>query len=174
MNKLRWASAVALLMAGNPLLAEDIKPGLWKISVEARVAATPDWKPDPFESTQCLTEDDAKHPDRLLAGMGAQGVSGCDFANREYSGGSMKFDLSCAGPLALKGHGEVAFAATRLDGTLDVSFADAGQGGQATAMQNRLHAVYLGDCAGAGGTVMPALPPGMSLPAAIPTAPSGE
>lgn len=174
MNNIRIAAAAALLVAGHPLWAEDIKPGLWKISVEARVAATPDWKPDPFEITQCLTEADAKNPDRLLAGFGTQGVSGCDYLNRQYSGSTVKFDLSCAGSMALKGHGEVGFSATSMDGTLDVSFVDAAQGGQATAMQNKLHAVYLGDCAGAGGTGLPALPPGVSLPAITPPAPPAE
>jgi hypothetical protein len=174
MNKLRWMAAWALLAANNPLLAEDIQPGLWKISVEARVAATPDWKPDPFEITQCLTEAEAKNPDQLLAGFGTQGASGCDYLNRQYSGNTVKFELSCAGALALKGHGEVGFSATSMDGTLEVSFVDAAQGGQATAMRNKLHAVYLGDCPATSASRLPALPPGVSLPTITPPAPSAE
>lgn len=174
MNQFRWMAAWALLAASNSPCAEDIKPGLWKISVEARVAASPDWRPDPFETTQCLTEAEAKNPDQLLAGFGAQGVGGCEYLNREYSGGRMRFDLSCTGALALKGHGEVGFSATSMDGTLEVSFADAAQGGQATAMRNTLHAVYLGDCPATGAGRLPALPPGVSLPAITPPAPPAE
>jgi hypothetical protein len=160
MKTIHVAAVASLLALSFPLPAEDIRPGLWKISLESRVAATPDWKPDPVELTQCLTEADARNPEQLLTGMGSQGVTGCDFANRAYSGGHVSFDLNCAGALGLKGHGEVDFSATRLDGTLDVSFADAGLGGQQTAMQNKLNAVYVGDCAAAGGSA-PAMPGGM-------------
>ncbi|MGZ8217217.1 DUF3617 domain-containing protein [Methylomagnum sp.] len=163
MKAIQTLTALALILGGSAAIAEDIKPGLWKISLESSVAASPGWNPEPFVLTQCLTEDDARNPDRLLAGMGGQGVTGCDFLNRDYSSGHVRFDLNCAGQLGLTGHGEMSFSATRLDGTLDVSFADAGQGGQNTAMQNKLHAVYLGSCNAAGGTA-PAPPSAMVAP----------
>jgi hypothetical protein len=144
MNPIRISLTLALLAVCANVSAEDIKPGLWKISLESRVAASPDWQPKPFELTQCLTENDARNPDRLLAGLGGQGVSGCDFLNRDYSGSHVRFDLSCAGSLGLTGHGEMDFSATSLNGVLDVTSG----GAEKIAMQNKLHAVYLGSCAG--------------------------
>jgi hypothetical protein len=170
---LPFAAALALLAAGSSPLAEGIKPGLWKISLESRVAAAPGWQPEPFEITQCLSEADAQNPDRLLAGMGTEGVSGCDFLNRDYSGNRVRFGLSCAGQLGLTGQGEMNFTDTSMEGTIDVSFADAGQGGERTAMQNRLHAVYLGNCTGTGGSG-PAASGATNLPGLLPPAPSAE
>jgi hypothetical protein len=147
MNKLRLSAMLALFAASNGLPAEDIKPGLWKISLESSVANTPDWRPEPFELTQCLTENDARNPDRLLAGMGGSGAFGCELLNRQTTGDHIGFDLRCAGDLGLQGHGEVSFTATSLDGVLDVNFG----AGEQTGMHNKLHAVYLGSCAETGG-----------------------
>jgi hypothetical protein len=146
--------ALSLLSPGLP--AQDIRPGLWRITLESRVAATPGWQPAPFELTQCLTEDDARHPERLLTGLGGSGVSGCDFPSRNYGDGHLGFEVSCAGQLGLTGHGELDFTATRIDGTLDVSLG----AGERIDMGNALHAVYLGECAGSGA----APPAAMGLP----------
>lgn len=174
-------TAFVLIVVSGAASAEDMKPGLWKISLESRVPAAPDWTPEPFVATQCLTEEDARHPDRLMAGMAGQGVTGCDFANQDYSAGRLRFDVKCAGALGLAGQGEVTYSATRLDGNMDVSFADETQEGQKTVMQNQLHAEYLGQCNSAGGSMpslpsakgLPALPPTMSLPG-MPPAPPAE
>jgi hypothetical protein len=171
MKSIQTVASLTLVFAGSAVIAEDIQPGLWKISMESSVAASPGWKPEPFVLTQCLTEEDARHPDQLLAGLGGQGVTGCDFLNRDYSAGRMSFDVKCGGALGMGGHGEMSLSATRLDGTLDVSFADAGQGGQNTLMQNKLHAEYLGQCNAAGGAGL-ALPPAMGAPATLPALPA--
>lgn len=143
--------AVALLAAGLGAAAEEIKPGLWQISLESRVAATPDWNPEPFQQTQCLTEHDAQNPDQFLSGMATAGASGCDFLNRQASANHLGFDVSCGGTLGIKGHGEVDFTAITLEGILNISFvADAGTA-EVTEMQNKIRAVYLGACPSGGG-----------------------
>jgi hypothetical protein len=121
---------------------DDVKPGLWDIALESGVSASPDWKPQPFAMKQCLSEADAKNPDRLLLGMGSSGATGCDFLNRQYSGNTLSFDVSCAGTLGLKGHGQVTYTATSVDGFLNVTV----DGGGQIDMQNKIHARYLGDC----------------------------
>ena len=140
-------AALVLFALSHDLPAQDIRPGLWKITLESRVAATPDWQPQPFSLTQCLTQDDADHPELLLTGTGGTGVSGCDFPNRQYTEGHVSFDVSCAGALGLSGHGELSFTATRIDGNLDVSIG----GAEKTDMGNRFQAEYLGECAEGGG-----------------------
>jgi hypothetical protein len=171
MKTIHVAALASLLALSGPLEAEQIRPGLWKISLESRVAESPDWKPEPVTMTQCLTESDAKNPDQVLLWMGAQGVNGCDLPQRAYSGNHLSFDLNCAGTLGLKGHGEIDFSATRVDGTMDVSFADSAQGGQQTAMQNKLQAEYLGACGGGAAGSAPALPGGLG--AGVPSLPAG-
>ena len=144
--KLTALSLVALTT--NSFAVEDITPGLWKISMESGGAATPDWKPQPFELSQCLTASDAQNPDQLLLGMSSSGATGCDILNRQYSGNTLTFDVSCAGTLGLKGHGQVSFTATSLDGTLDVTMG----GEEKIDMQNKIHASYLGVCPATGNT----------------------
>ena len=150
MNKLLVYVAFGLvLVVTSSFAVEDIRPGLWKISMESGVAATPDWKPQPFEISQCLTAADAQNPDRLLFGMSSSGATGCDFLNRQYSGNTLTFDVSCAGTLGIKGHGQVTYTATSFDGFLNVSVG----GEEKFDMQNKLHASYLGDCPTTGGAL---------------------
>lgn len=144
----KTSATLSLLLLLNTATAEDIKPGIWRISLEASVAATPDWKPQPFEMTQCLTANDAKNPDRLLLGMASPGATGCNFLNRSYVGNTLVFDISCPGTLGISGHGEAVFTATKVEGFLD---ANIGGGAERIDMQNRIHASYLGPCAGADG-----------------------
>ena len=143
-------AAMSLVVGLNPVLAaEDIKPGLWSISLESGVAASPDWKPQPFVSNQCLTEADAQNPDRLLLSVGSSGATGCDFSNRQYSGNTLTFDVTCAGTLGIKGHGQVSYTPNTVDGFLNIS-----TGGEIQVdMQNKIHATYLGDCPATGGAL---------------------
>ena len=50
--------ATAAAIAATASRAADISPGLWEISMETRVAATPGFAPEPFKLTQCFTADD--------------------------------------------------------------------------------------------------------------------
>jgi hypothetical protein len=146
MKTFQALTAMALMGTGMGAVAEEVQPGLWRITLESRVAATPDWNPEPFQLTQCLTEQDAQQPERLLTGLGASGVSGCEFSNRQASAQHLNFDLHCGGDLKIKGHGEVDFTATRLEGFLNVRFAAGEDGAETVDMQNRMQAVYLGNC----------------------------
>ena len=143
MKKTSTITALGLALAVFTVqAAEDIRPGLWKISMESGVAASPEWKPQPFGINQCLTEADAQNPDRLLLTMGSSGATGCDFLNRQYAGNTLTFDVSCAGTLGLKGHGQVTYSATTVDGFLNVTMG----GDMKVEMQNKIHANYLGEC----------------------------
>jgi opacity protein-like surface antigen len=148
MNKIKLLAALSVMALFSPAQAEDIKPGLWKISMVSGVAATPDWKPQPFELTQCLTESDAQNPAQLLLGMGSAGATGCDFPRKQQSGNTLSFDVVCAGTLGIRGQGQVTYTATSLDGFLNVSF---GGGAEKTDMQNKMSASYVGACPAGGG-----------------------
>lgn len=136
-------SAIALCSNAS---ADDIRPGLWKISLEARVEASPEWQPEAFALTQCLTESDARDPARLLANWSGTGVSGCEFFDQRRSPGRLAFAFRCSGDLGVRGRGEVAFAATSLEGTLDADMGEA----EKVDVRSKLRATYLGPCPNSG------------------------
>ena len=35
--------------------AQDVSPGLWQLTIETRVSATPDFVPAPYTLNQCFT-----------------------------------------------------------------------------------------------------------------------
>ncbi|MCC6136612.1 MAG: DUF3617 domain-containing protein [Candidatus Contendobacter sp.] len=147
----RWIAAILLAVSMNGI-AEDIQPGLWRITLESRVAATPDWNPEPFQLSQCLTTADAQNPEQLLVGLSTSGVSGCEFLNRQASGQRLQFEVRCGGALGIQGQGTVDFTATTVAGVLNAHFAATDDAAEAVEMQNQLQAVYVGPCPAGGGT----------------------
>jgi hypothetical protein len=142
-----WLGVVVTWMAvTSPVMAEGIQPGLWQITLESRVAATADWNPEPFQLTQCLTEQDAQNPDRLLTGLSTSDASGCEFSNRQASEQHLRFEVRCAGTLGIAGQGRVDFTATTVKGVLTVRFTALDDATAPVEMQNQLQAVYLGPC----------------------------
>lgn len=122
--------------------ANDILPGLWEITLNTKVAVSQNWAPPPVQLSRCLTESDAINPERLFADAGMMGVMGCSFDNRQLRAGHVSFDVACEGKLGITGHGDMDFTAKSIDGSLDVRFGEA----ERTAMQNKLHAIYKGEC----------------------------
>lgn len=118
---LKLILAIGLTILADLAHAEGVRPGLWKLSLESAVAQSPDWKPQPFDLTQCLTESDAQNPGSLLLGMSSPGASGCEFPSRQYVGNRFTFEVSCGGSLGLQGHGQLDYTATSLDGFIDVT-----------------------------------------------------
>ena len=126
-----------------PALAADLSPGLWEITVDARVAAAPNLSTGPLKLTQCLTAADARDPSRVLGGVSNPGASGCAYSNKTDSGGIFSFSMQCAGSLALQSRGTVAYSADSMNGTIT---AIANIGGQRTEITNRVAARRLGAC----------------------------
>lgn len=147
----RWVAAILFATSMNGI-AEDIQPGLWRITLESRVAATPDWNPEPFQLNQCLTIADAQNPEQLLIGLSTSGASGCEFLNRQTSGQRLQFEVQCSGTLGIHGQGTVDFTATTVTGILNARFAATDNTTEAVEMQNQLRAVYIGPCPAGSGT----------------------
>jgi hypothetical protein len=101
--------------------AEDIAPGLWELSLEARVDSEPGFQPGPMTLNQCVTQDDAKDPSKLLGPMATAGATGCGYSEKSYVGQKFSFTMQCSGTLELKTTGEVIFSATMLRGTITTS-----------------------------------------------------
>ena len=110
--------ALALASAAR---ADDIAPGLWELTLEARVASEPDFQPGPMTLNQCVTQEDARDPSKLLGPIAAAGATGCSYSERSYAGQEFRFTMQCSGTLELKTTGEVTFTATTLRGLLTSS-----------------------------------------------------
>jgi hypothetical protein len=132
--------AVALTSVAR---AEDIAPGLWELSLEARVDAEPDFQPGPMTLNQCVTADDARDPSKILGPLASAGASGCSYSEKRYAGQEFRFTMHCSGTLELKTTGEVTFSATMLRGMITTSSVI---DGKKVEFKSALVGRRLGDC----------------------------
>ncbi len=136
-------AAFQLALCSAPSLAADMSPGMWEITLEARVAAQPGFAPEPFRLTQCLTAADTRDPSKVLGGLANPGASGCTYTDKVYAGNTFRFSMQCAGNFAIQSQGEVSFTADAMNGTIT---AVANVGGQKTEFSNKVSARRLGGC----------------------------
>ena len=127
----------------SPVLATDMTPGLWEITLEGRVAAQPGFAAGPVRLTQCLTAADTMDPGMLLGGLANPGASGCTYTSKAYSGNTFRFSMQCAGILTMHSQGEVSFSADAMSGSMD---AVTNVGGEKTEFSSRVSARRLGGC----------------------------
>ncbi len=124
-------------------LAGDLSPGLWEITLETRVDASPEFAPQPVRLTQCLKETDTRDPGRLLGGLSNPGASDCAYSDERYTGDRFQFAMQCGGSLGLRTQGDVSFTSTTMSGFITST---AMVNGQAIQFRNRVSARRLGDC----------------------------
>jgi len=123
--------------------AEDLAPGLWELSLEAKVDAEPGFQPGPITVNQCVSKSDTRDPSKLLAPIASAGASGCNYSEKSYVGQKFRFAMQCSGTLELKTTGEVTFSATALRGTLTTS---SSIDGKTVELKSTLVGRRLGDC----------------------------
>jgi hypothetical protein len=136
-------AGVMLATLAPASFAADIQPGLWELMVESRVAASPDFSPEPVTIKQCLTEQDAQDPSRVLGGVANPGATDCTYTEASFAGNVFRFKMQCAGSLGIQARGEITYSATSMDGVI---FTTVDMAGQATEMQSRVAAHRLGGC----------------------------
>ncbi len=117
-----------------------ISPGLWQISVQSNTDAI---AMQPVQVNQCLTAADAKDPSRLLGSISNPGASACSYTNRNYSGNTFSFAMTCAGTFAITAVGSVTFTATTISGAINTS---SNINGEPIEMKNVVMAKRVGDC----------------------------
>ena len=134
----------ALLLTPLSAAAGDLSPGLWEISMETRVPASPDFAPPPFHRTQCLRSEDARDPTSLLGDISTAGATGCSYSDKTYSGNTFSFTMQCSGTYGLQSRGQVSYSAETVEGRI-TSTANLG-GGAAVQTENTLSARRIGGC----------------------------
>jgi hypothetical protein len=97
---------------------EDIGPGLWELSLEARVDSDPGFQPGPMTLNQCITQDAASDPSKLAGPIAAAGATGCSCSEKSYVGQEFRLTMQGSGTLELTTTGEVTFSATMLRGMI--------------------------------------------------------
>jgi len=117
----RILAVLLLAAAASPSLADDIQPGLWELSLETRVPASPEYAPPPVTLRQCLTDQDARDPSRVLGGVANPGATDCVYTDRRYAGGRFHFAMECGGAFGIRASGDIGYSAAAMDGTLTSS-----------------------------------------------------
>ena len=115
------ALGLGLLACAAVGASGDLAPGLWELSLSAKVPAEPGFDPGSFTVTQCLTAGDAANPSKILGPLTTPSSGQCSFANTSYAGGNLRFSMVCNGTLGLKTTGEVSYSATTMHGELTTS-----------------------------------------------------
>lgn len=136
-------ACLALLALPSLAAADDPVPGLWEISLEARVAAEPGFQPPAQSISQCLTKADARDPSRVLGPLAGSGGADCRYTRAGYEDNVFRFALQCTSPLPLATTGEVTFSASAVHGTLTTISKIAGHD---VEFKSTLTGRRLGDC----------------------------
>jgi hypothetical protein len=123
--------------------AADIQPGLWKLTLETRVPATPDFPSAPNTMNQCMTAQDAQDPAHVFGSAANPGASDCTFTEKSLVDNTLHFKMQCAGSLGIQTQGKITYSATSMEGNL-VSTANIM--GKPTVFHIRITAHRLGDC----------------------------
>jgi len=126
-----------------PVFADDVQPGLWALTLETSVPATPGFSMPPTTVNQCLTEQDAEDPSAVIGGVANPGASDCTFSEKSYTGNTLHFRMECAGTLGMQTQGDVTYSATSIEGNI---ISTANMMGQKTELHSKITARRIGDC----------------------------
>lgn len=136
-------AGVLLATMAPASFAADIQPGLWELVVESRIAAAPDFSSELLTVKQCLTEQDAQDPSRILGGVANPGASDCTYTEKSFTGNVFRFKMQCGGSLGIQARGEITYSVLTMDGSI-ISMVN--MAGQATELQSWVAAYRLGGC----------------------------
>jgi hypothetical protein len=118
------------------------RDGNWEVKMEMEMAGMPPGMP-PFTSTQCITPEEAKDPDKLVPqgrGRGrGRGNQDCKVSDYKLEGNKATWSMKCEGEQPMTGTGEFLYSADTYTGTIKM---DTGRG----AMTMKYSGKRLGDC----------------------------
>ena len=126
----RFVLAVVLGCSASPGLA-DIEPGSWELTVRMQIQGMTE--PQTITQVQCLTPEQAKDPGSLFGKSGPL----CEFSNRNDTGSTLTFDVSCS--MQMRGKGSVRYTAQSLEGDLEIGF-------EGFSSRSRINGRRLGGC----------------------------
>jgi hypothetical protein len=130
---------VALGVLSVPASAQGPRQdGRWEVKMEMSMPGMPAAMP-PIMTTQCITPEDAKDPQKAVA-TGQGGEQGnCKVTNYKVAGNKVTWSMACDGREAMTGTGEFLYAGDTSTGTIKMNRA-----GQVMTM--KYTGKRLGDC----------------------------
>ena len=134
-----FGSIVALLLYATPAAAQDdVREGLWEISIQGQVGGQP-ISATPLVVRQCIDKQTAQD----LMGKLAGAAGGCQISDFSREGSRTRWSLNCTGQVDVSGTGEVTLNSDGFSGTLDLMV---GMGGQSVPMLQTFDARWVGAC----------------------------
>ena len=133
--------ASLLVVVSLPLIAQGPRrDGRWEVKMEMDMPGMPSGMP-PMTTTQCITPDDAKDPQKAMPQGGrGRGPSGdCKVSDYKVDGNKVSWSMKCEGAQPMTGTGEFVYAADTYTGTIKM------EGGRG-AMTMKYTGKRLGDC----------------------------
>ena len=110
----------ALVFAGalcSASASAGVQAGKWELTVDVSLSQG-SGRTGPIVETRCISEDEARNPQRILAESGHEA---CIFTDARDSGAEYTFAVECrGGPVPVHGNGRVGYTAQTLDGTIDL------------------------------------------------------
>jgi len=140
MRRLQAFLILLLALVIQSTQAAEPKPGLWEFSVITSIVGT-EQQFNPYHHSQCLTPEDVKNPERLMADTGS---SDCSYGDKKFQGNRFSFTVSCTGTLPMSGSGNVTYDSDQLEGDVDIT---ADLQGIEVVTHSQVSGVRTGDCA---------------------------
>ena len=116
------------------------RDGKWEVTMQMEMAGMPAGMP-PFTSTQCITPEEAKDPDKTLPqmGRGRRGNQNCKTTDQKIEGNKVTATIKCEGEPAMSGTSEFVYEADGYTGMVKM------ETGRGTVTQ-KITAKRVGDC----------------------------
>lgn len=112
------AFVLALGLLASPLVASNLNPGKWQISVEMTMAGI---KMPPAHVTQCITRQQAESADGALPhNLGAGKDDDCRLTDLKAEGDTVTFKLTCA-KKQMTAEGTFHYAGDAYDGAMHIN-----------------------------------------------------
>ena len=105
-----------IALAAAPALA-GVEPGNWEFTVDVSISGT-GGSSGPIVKTRCITEAEARDPQKVIA---ETGQSGCEFQDARDTGAEYTFKIACrGGSVPVHGSGRVSYTAQTMQGVIDL------------------------------------------------------
>jgi len=131
--------ALIALICPVAAMAQDINPGQWELNIKTQAGGSEHSQ----VLKQCLTEADARNPDKLLVGSSGAAM-GCALSDQRRTTGHIDFSVACGAPAAIGGQGSVDFTPTTIDGSISLEFR--GSNAMPGGFSSRLTGRRVGSC----------------------------
>ena len=140
MRKLLLATLVAIPSLNAT--AVELKPGLWEVSIQTKMAGIPGTQPA-VTVQQCYSPEDVKDMKRMLPNQQNSGMK-CNSTHFALKGDAATWQMQCAGPgVTMSGLGSMTFKGNTYSGS---STMEMNAAGRAMKMSQTMSGQRIGDC----------------------------